>query len=203
MSMTDQNHVLPDVIHLDTTGDMTYLDPFSISKWNNEKIFELSSAQCYLCSINSDWDSKQQEISTDIDFPEDVIQHNFYQTITTNKNLSQRLSPIPEIRDNDFSENDDTKQKAIENSNSSNALHISENKSIKESSCAFNRSCNESCVSPFPESSHAVHEASKTPNDTSHISTINEISNSPPPVSYLNSHFGKISISNSEKTLFE
>ena len=202
MSMNYQNCILPDLIYLDTLGDMMYLDPFSISKWNNEKIFDLSSAQYYVCSMNSETVSEQQEISTVIDYFEDVTQHNFCRTLSASKNFSQRLSPILEIGDDDFSENSDTKQQSIDNSNSSNALNISENKSIKDSSCALNRSCNENMVSSFPESSHVVPETSKNPNDTSHISTINVISNSSPPVSFLNSHYGKISIKKSEKTLF-
>ena len=63
MSMKDQNCILPDLIYLDTLGDMTYLDPFSISKWNNEKIFELSSEEYYFCSINGERVNEQQEIS--------------------------------------------------------------------------------------------------------------------------------------------
>ena len=203
MSMKDQNCILPDLIYLDTLGDMMYLDPFSISKWNNDKIFDLSSAQYYVCSMKSETNSEQQEISSVIDYFEDVTQHNFCRTSLANKSFSQRLSPILEIGDDDFSENSDTKLKSIENSNSSNELHISENKSIKDSSCALNGSCNENMVSSFPESSHVVPETSKNPNDTRHISTINAISNSSPPVSYLNSHCGKILISNREKILFQ
>lgn len=192
MSMKDRNCILPDLIYLDTLGDMTYLDPFSISKWNNEKIFELSSEEYYLCSINGERVSEQQEISTvTIDFLEDLTKHNFCQTFTTNKSFFQRLSPILEISDNEFSDNSDTKQKTIKNTNLSDTIHISENKSINDSTCGLKGSFNENTVSSFSECIHESAETSKNQSDTCHISTIIEISHPTPAVSNMNSHYGK------------
>ena len=184
MSIKDQKHILPDVIHLDMLDDMTYLDPFTISKWNNEKLCKLSYEKVDHYMIQDEMASEQQEIPHVINSSEELAHHNCRSSIASNTNSLHRLSPIPEISDDDSQKNVPDR-KSIKNKNKN-----LENDSARED----NYISSSNTTSIFPSNDSIVHDNSTDENEVRHISAAKETLASYSTFSNSNSNNGKVSI---------